>query len=86
MKQPHQMYPGNRYARQAQARRTLGDLIASKSALVIICQRCKHWRLLFPPVLANGLGENFLVVDLPQHLRCAECKRHGTAKVYESTR
>jgi hypothetical protein len=84
MKQPHEMRPGNRYARQAQTR--LGDLIASKCALVAICRRCKHRRLLFPPVLASRLGENFLVVDLPQHLRCDECKRHGTAKVYESSR
>ncbi|HWE19823.1 MAG TPA: hypothetical protein VG758_22025 [Hyphomicrobiaceae bacterium] len=86
MKQPHEMRPGNRYARQGQARRTLGDLIASKSALVAICQRCKHRRLLYAPVLASRLGENFLAADLPQHLRCAECKRHGTARVYESSR
>jgi hypothetical protein len=85
MKQPHEMRPGNRYARQGQARRTLGDLIASKSALVAICQRCKHRRLLYAPVLASRLGENFLVVNLPQHLRCAECNRHGAAKVYESS-
>jgi hypothetical protein len=86
MKQPHEMRPGNRYAREGPARRTLGDLIASKSALVAICQRCKHRRLLFPAVLANRLGENFPVVDLPRRLRCAECRRHGIAKVYESTR
>ena len=86
MKQPHEMRPGNRYARQGQARRALGDLIASKSALVAICQRCKHRRLLFPAVLAGRLGEQFLVVDLPQHLRCAECNRDGAAKVYESSR
>ena len=82
MKQPHEMRPGNRYARHAQAQRTLGDLIANKSALVAICQGCKHRRLLFPAVLASHLGESFL----PQHLCCAECKRHGTAKIYESTR
>jgi hypothetical protein len=86
MKQPHEMRPGNRYARQGQARRTLGDLVASKSALVAICQRCKHRRLLFPGVLASRLGENFLVADLPQHLRCVECNRNGAAKVYESSR
>jgi hypothetical protein len=86
MKQPHEMRPGNRYARQWQARRTLGDLIASKSALVAICQRCKHRRLLYPPVLANRLAENFLVADLPHHLRCVECNSHGAAKVYESSR
>jgi hypothetical protein len=86
MKQPHEMRPGNRYARLDQARRTLGDLIASKSALVAICQPCKHRRLLFPAVLASRLGEQFLVADLPPHLRCAECNRHGAAKVYESSR
>ena len=86
MKQPHEMRPSNRYARRAQARRTLGDLIASKSALVGICRRCKHRRLLFPPVLASRLGEKFLVAELPQHLRCAECKRNDTANVYESSR
>ena len=59
---------------------------ASRSALVAICQRCKHRRLMFPAVLARRLGENFLVADLPQHIRCAECKHHGTAKVYESSR
>jgi hypothetical protein len=64
MKQPHEMRPGNRYARQAQARRTLGDLIANKSALVAICQGCKHRRRLFPAVLASHRGESFLVVDL----------------------
>jgi hypothetical protein len=41
---------------------------------------------LFPATLASWLSENFRVADLPQHLRCAECRRHGTAKVYESTR
>jgi hypothetical protein len=80
------MRPGNRHARQAEVRRSLNDLIASKSALVAICQRCKHRRLLFPAVLASRLGVNFLVSDLPQHLRCAECRRHGTAKLYESSR
>jgi hypothetical protein len=39
-----------------------------------------------PQALASRLGENFLAADLPQHLRCAECKRHGTARVYESSR
>jgi hypothetical protein len=80
------MRPGKRYALQAEARRSLGDLIASKSALVAICHSCKHRRLLFPAVLASRLGEKFPVVDLPRRLRCAECKRHGTAKVYESSR
>ena len=57
------MRPGNRYAQQAEARRTLGHLIASKTALVAICQWCKHRRLLFPAVLASHLGDDFKVVD-----------------------
>jgi hypothetical protein len=32
VKDPHEMRPGNRYARQAEARRTLAHLIASKTA------------------------------------------------------
>jgi hypothetical protein len=81
------MRPGNRYAREAEARRTLGHLIASKTALVAICQWCKHRRLLFPAELANHLvGVDFKVVDVPKHIRCAGCNRMDTAKVYESSR
>ena len=80
------MRPGNRDARQAEARRTLGHLIASRTALVAICQWCKHRRLLFPAALAGHLGVDFKVVDLPKHLRCAGCNRTDTAKVYESSR
>jgi len=39
-----------------------------------------------PGAATSRLGENFLVVDLPQHLRCVECKRHAPANVYESSR
>jgi hypothetical protein len=80
------MRPGNRYARQTKARRTLAHLIATKIALVAICQRCKHRRLLFPTELASYLGVDFKVVDVPKHLRCAGCNRTDTAKVYESSR
>jgi hypothetical protein len=80
------MRPGNPYARQAEARRTIGHLMASKTALVAICQRRKHRRLLFPAALAGQLGVDFKVVDLPKHLRCAGCYRTDTAKGYESSR
>lgn len=66
MMQPQEMRPGNHYALQAEARRSLGDLIASKSTLVAICHSCKHRRLLFPAVLASRLGGNFPIVDLPR--------------------
>jgi hypothetical protein len=80
------MRPGNRYSRQAKTRRTLAHLIATKTALVAICRRCKHRRLLFPTVLASHLGVDFKVVDVPKHLRCAGCNRTDTAKVFEASR
>jgi DNA-directed RNA polymerase subunit RPC12/RpoP len=85
MKAPQEMRPGNRYARQSEARKTLGDLISRKAALVAICRRCKHRRLLFPANLANRLGENFKVIELGKLLRCQKC-RHGVAILHESTR
>jgi hypothetical protein len=68
------MRPGNRYAREAQARKSLGDLIARKAALVAICRRCKHRRVLLPRSLASRLGEGFKVADLRMRLRCEGCR------------
>ena len=76
MKEPHEMRPGNRYAREAEARRSLGDLINRKAALIAICRRCKHRRLLLPPKLASELGEGFKVL----------CRSYGTANLHESSR
>jgi len=86
MKAPEQMRPGNRYAREAEARKTLGALISRKAALIAICQRCKHRRLLFPRQLANHLGLAFKVADLRQRLRCQNCGFYATATIHESTR
>jgi hypothetical protein len=86
VKEPHEMLPGNRYAREAEARRTLGELINRKAAVVAICRRCKHRRLLFPTALAGKLGETFKVVDLQKRLRCGGCRGYGTANLHESTR
>jgi type II secretory pathway component PulJ len=80
------MRPGNRYAREAEARRTLGDLIKRKTALVAICRRCKHRRLLFPAALAETLGEESKVIDLQKRLRCGGCRGYGTANLHESSR
>ena len=85
MKAPHEMRPGNRYARASEARKTLGDLIRRKAALVAICRRCKHRRLLYPASLATRLGENFKLTELGKRLRCQNC-RHGVAILHESTR
>jgi len=86
MKEPHELRPGNRYLRESEARRTLGDLINRKTALVAICRRCKHRRLLFPPALAGQLGATFKVMDLRPRLRCGNCRGYGTANLHESTR
>jgi hypothetical protein len=86
VKQPDEMRPGNRYARQAKERRTLGDLMKHKTALVAICRRCKHRRLLFPAALAAQLGESSKVLDLRKRLRCGGCRGYGTANLHESTR
>ena len=60
MKAPHQMRPGNRYARENGIGRTLGQLVAAKMALVAVCRRCKHRRVLYPanliPELRGGLS------------------------------
>jgi len=39
MKPPHQMRPGNRYAREDGIGRTLAQLVAAKMALVAVCRR-----------------------------------------------
>jgi Prokaryotic E2 family E len=42
------MRPGNRYPREHGFSRTLGQLVDSKMALVAICRRSKHERVLYP--------------------------------------
>jgi hypothetical protein len=86
MKEPHELRPGSRYLREAEARKKLGDLIARKTALIAICRRCKHRRLLFPAKLAGELGEGTKVVDVQKRLRCGNCRGHGMANLHESSR
>jgi len=86
MKAPHEMRPGNRYAREAEARKTLGSLITRKAALVAVCRRCKHRRVLFPANLASRLGEDFKVVALGKRLKCQKCGAYGAANIHEATR
>ena len=86
MKDPHEMRPRNRYAREAGEGRTLRDLVQRKTALVAICRRCKHRRLLFPAALAHQLGETFRVIDLRKRLRCGGCRGYGTANLHELSR
>ena len=73
MKQPHEMRPGNRYAREQGEGRTLGDLVRAKMALVAICQRCKHRRLIHPANLIQRFGEGYPAINLRPILRCTGC-------------
>jgi hypothetical protein len=84
MKQPHEMRPGNRYAREAVGR-TLGELADAKMALVAVCRRCKHRRVLFTGNLIARYGENFPALKLREHLRCSSC-RSRVANLHESSR
>jgi hypothetical protein len=85
MKAPHQMRPGNRYAREAGVRRTLGELVRSKMALFAVCRRCKHRRLLYPANLIPQFGEGFPAIEFRERLRCSGC-RGRMANLYESSR
>lgn len=85
MKPPEQMRPGNRYARETGAGRTLGELVRTKIALVAVCRRCKHRRVLYPANLISRFGANFLAIELRNHLRCSACK-YRAANLHESSR
>ncbi len=84
MKAPHQMRPGNRYARETGAGRTLGELVRLKMALVAVCRRCKHRRLLYPANFVPQFGEHFPAIELRQRLRCSGCKGR-VANLHESS-
>jgi hypothetical protein len=86
MKEPHQLRPGNRYLREGEARKALGDLVSRKTALIAICRRCKHRRLLLPTKLAMELGSETKVVDVQKRLRCGNCRGYGIANLHESSR
>ena len=85
MKPPHQMRPGNRYARETGAGRTLGEMVRLKMALVAICRQCKHRRVLFPANLIARFGEDCPAIELREHLRCSNC-RYRSANLHESSR
>ena len=65
--------------------RTLGQLIEFKMALVAICRRCKHQRVLYPANFIDHFGEDCPAILLRAHLRCSEC--HGKmANLHEFAR
>jgi len=79
------MRADNRYARERGYGRTLGQLIDSKMALVAICRRCKHQRVLYPADYAKRFGEDCPAIALREHLRCSSCGGR-MANLYESAR
>src|SRR5262245_45911320 len=54
--------------------RTLGELVAARIALVAVCRRCQHRRVLYPGHLAARYGENFPAIELRKRLRCTACR------------
>jgi len=65
--------------------RTLRQLIDAKMALVAICRRCKHQRVLYPANYIDRYGEDCPAILLREHLRCSEC--HGRmANLHEAVR
>ena len=56
MRRPRELRSPNRYLLDRQAQHSLGDLMQEKAALVAVCRRCKHRRLLLTPNLVERLG------------------------------
>jgi hypothetical protein len=79
------MRPGNRYARETGIGRTLGQLVSAKMALVAVCRRCKHQRVLFPANYIARFGEEYPSIELRKFLRCSSC-RGRMANLHESAR
>jgi hypothetical protein len=77
---------GNLYPREGGIGRTLGQLIDERMALVAICRRCKHQRVLYPANFIERFGEHCPAIELCQHLRCSSCRTRAMANLHESTR
>jgi hypothetical protein len=65
--------------------RTLGQLLDDKMALVAICRRCKHQRVLYPATYIERFGEDCPAIALRHHLRCSSCGAR-TANLHEAAR
>jgi ribosomal protein L37E len=65
--------------------RTLGQLIDNKMALVAICRRCKHQRVLYPANYSERFGHDCPAIALRHHLRCSSCGARA-ANLHESAR
>ena len=63
----------------------LGQLVVAKMALVAICRRCKHRRVLYPANYIPRFGEECPAIMLREHLRCSSCGGR-MANLHESAR
>jgi DNA-directed RNA polymerase subunit RPC12/RpoP len=79
------MRPGNRYDRDPGLRRTLGELADATMALVAVCRRCKHRRVLYTANLIARFGGNYRAIELRERLRCSNC-RGRAVNLHESSR
>ena len=79
------MRTGNRHARERGFGRTLGQLVDSKMALVAICRRCRHQRVLYPANFIERFGAGCPAIALREHFRCSSC-RGRMANLPESSR
>ena len=80
------MRPGSRYWQAAGKPRTLRDLAIAKVALVAVCRRCHHQKLLFPYSLAEQLGANFPVESLARRLQMHGLPWAGHGDLAQSVR
>jgi len=55
-------------------------------ALVAICRRCKHQRVLYPASYIERFGGDCAAIDLRERLRCSSCGGLGQVNLYESAR
>ena len=65
--------------------RTLGEMARAKMALVAVCRRCQHRKVLYLPRLIERFGENMPSIGIRKHLRCSNC-RYTRANLHESAR
>jgi hypothetical protein len=79
------MHNSNRDTGERGFGRTLGQLIDDKMALVAICRRCKHQRVLYPAAFIERFGHDCRAITMRQHLRCSSCGAR-MANLHESAR
>ena len=68
-----------------QGGRTLHDLIHAKAVLQVVCQQCRHQKLVYPFSLGRSLEWTTPVDDLVGRFRCSQCGS-DLVTVYEATR